>query len=71
MTNQKLMYLTSRSNEQIIQILSWKLLSLISASKRSNELDNLMLYDLMAGLYRFIPFFWFCLFDIDGIHSIT
>ena len=34
------------------------------------NIDNLILNDLMTGLYRFIPLFWFCSFDIDRIHHI-
>ena len=34
--------------------------------------DNLMHYDLMTGLYRFIPFLWFCFFDNQSrIHYIA
>ena len=43
--------------QYLIQLLNWKLKSLIpiSASKHYNELDNLILKDLLAALYRFSP----------------
>ena len=33
--------------------------------------DNLILNDLMTGLYQFIPFLWFCSIDFDRIHYIA
>ena len=37
----------------------------MSASSHSNNIDNLMQYDLMTGLYPFIPFLFMLPFDID------
>ena len=32
------------------------------------KFDNLLHYDLVTGLHRFIPFLLILLFDIDRIH---
>ena len=35
------------------------------------NIDNLILNDLVVGLYRFITIFWICSFDIDRIQFIA